>query len=112
MRSIFPGMLRFFLVFIAFFPSVWEPSAKNPDSSWSEEMINSDAWVWVPFEVDRQFDGYRVDCFLSQRLAAYSRGRVQKILDESRVMRGERLIKASSRVRQGERILIAYPRRP
>src|SRR5262249_43482958 len=45
-------------------------------------------WVWVPFVVAPQFDGFRVDRFLAERLIAYSRVRVQKILAESRVMRG------------------------
>jgi 23S rRNA pseudouridine1911/1915/1917 synthase len=69
-------------------------------------------WVWVPFEVDKRFDGDRVDQFLARRLTAYSRSRVQKILQESRVLRGVQPMKASSRVRGGDRILIAYPRRP
>jgi 23S rRNA pseudouridine1911/1915/1917 synthase len=68
-------------------------------------------WVWVPFEIDKQFDGYRVDRYLAQRLAAYSRVQVQKILEASRVTRGDQPLKASAKVRGGERILIAYPRR-
>jgi 23S rRNA pseudouridine1911/1915/1917 synthase len=69
-------------------------------------------WVWVPFEVDRRFDGYRVDRYLAQRLTSYSRSRVQKILDDARVTRGDQLLKASAKVRSGDRLLVAYPRRP
>ncbi len=69
-------------------------------------------WVWVPFQVDPRFDGFRVDRYLAQRLAAYSRSRVQAILKEARVLREERPIKASTKVRGGDKILIAYPRRP
>jgi 23S rRNA pseudouridine1911/1915/1917 synthase len=74
--------------------------------------MTGDQWVWVPFEVDAKYDGYRIDRFLSQRLIAYSRSRVQKILAESRVMIGDRLVRPSAKVRAGEKIRIAYPRRP
>src|SRR4051812_9207654 len=69
-------------------------------------------WVWVPFEVDKRFDGYRVDGYLVQRLGGYSRGRVQKILKEARVLRGAHVLKPSTRVRSGDHLRIAYPRRP
>jgi 23S rRNA pseudouridine1911/1915/1917 synthase len=68
-------------------------------------------WVWVPFAVDPRYDGLRVDQYLAQRLAAYSRSRVQNLLKDSRVLRGDQTLKASARVRRGDRILIAYPRR-
>jgi len=75
--------------------------------------LNSDeCWVWVPFEVDKNYDGYRIDRFLAQRLTAYSRQKVQKILSESRVVKGGQPVKASARVRSGDKIQIAYPRRP
>jgi 23S rRNA pseudouridine1911/1915/1917 synthase len=74
--------------------------------------VAQDEWVWVPFHVEARFDGLRVDRFLAQRLTAYSRNRVQQMLTTSRVMRDERPLKASSRVHNGDRILIAYPRRP
>jgi 23S rRNA pseudouridine1911/1915/1917 synthase len=68
-------------------------------------------WVWVPFSVDSQYDGMRVDRFLSQRLAAYSRSRVQGMLVDARIVRDNRPLKPSAKVRGGERIMIAYPRR-
>ena len=71
-----------------------------------------DVWVWVPFEVDKKFDGYRVDRFLAQRLAGYTRTKLQKILAECRVMRDGRVMRASAKVRGADKILIAYPRRP
>ena len=40
----------------------------------------TDGWVWVPFTVDKKFDGYRLDRFLAGRLESYTRARVQKIL--------------------------------
>ncbi len=69
-------------------------------------------WVWVPFEVDKKFDGYRIDRFLSQRLLGYSRSKVQGILAEARVLKGDRPAKANTKVRTGEKIQIAYLRRP
>jgi 23S rRNA pseudouridine1911/1915/1917 synthase len=68
--------------------------------------------VWVPFTVEARYDGLRVDRFLANRLAAYSRSRVQRILNEGRIQRAGRLVKASSKVSSGDRIFIAYPRRP
>ncbi len=72
----------------------------------------TDNWVWVPFEVDKRFDGFRVDRFLTQRLTAYSRSKVQTILKESRVLNGDRPVRPSSKVRAGDKIRIAYLRRP
>lgn len=78
----------------------------------SDTHTDHDPWVWVPFQVDPRFDGFRIDRYLAQRLAAYSRSRVQSILKDSRVLRDDRPVKASSKVRAGDKILIAYPRRP
>jgi 23S rRNA pseudouridine1911/1915/1917 synthase len=75
-------------------------------------METDERWVWVPFEVDKKFDGYRIDRFLAQRLAGYSRSKVQRILCEARVHRGEKPAKANTKVRTGETIQIAYLRRP
>src|SRR5476649_1108686 len=69
-------------------------------------------WVWVPFEVDKKFDGYRIDRFLSQRLVGYSRSKIQTILGEARVLKGDRPAKPNTKVRTGEKIQIAYLRRP
>ncbi len=69
-------------------------------------------WVWVPFEVDKKYDGYRIDRFLSQRLAGYSRNKVQGILAQARVVKEKRPAKANTKVRTGEKVEIAYRRRP
>lgn len=68
-------------------------------------------WVWVPFEVDKVYDGFRIDRFLSRRLASYSRSRIQKILQEARVLKQGKPARASTKVRTGERVEIAYPRK-
>ncbi len=77
-------------------------------SPWHE----GDQWVWVPFEVDKAYDGLRVDQFLAKRLESYSRSKIQKILEDGRIQKDNRLIRASSRVRTGDKIQVAYPRRP
>jgi 23S rRNA pseudouridine1911/1915/1917 synthase len=72
----------------------------------------TEEWVWVPFEVEKKFDGLRIDRFLTQRLTSYSRSKIQKILSNARVMKGERLVRASTKVFAGEKISVAYLRRP
>ena len=74
--------------------------------------MTGERWVWVPFEVDKKFDGYRIDRFLTQRLVGYSRSKIQTILEEARVLKGDRPAKANTKVRTGEKIQIAYLRRP
>jgi 23S rRNA pseudouridine1911/1915/1917 synthase len=74
--------------------------------------MNDERWVWVPFEVDKKFDGYRIDRFLAQRLAGYSRSKVQSILSEARVLKEGRAAKANSKVQTGDHVQIAYLRRP
>jgi len=74
--------------------------------------MSDERWVWVPFEVDKKYDGYRIDRFLSQRLVGYSRSKVQAILAEARVVKGDRPAKANTKVRTGEKVQIAYRRRP
>jgi len=51
--------------------------------------VTAQRWVWVPFEVDKKFDGYRIDRFLTQRLIGYSRSKIQAILEEARVLKGD-----------------------
>jgi 23S rRNA pseudouridine1911/1915/1917 synthase len=77
-----------------------------------QRMSTEERWVWVPFEVDKKFDGYRIDRFLAQRLVGYSRHRVQGILAEARVLKENRPAKANTRVHTGDKIQIAYLRRP
>jgi 23S rRNA pseudouridine1911/1915/1917 synthase len=74
-------------------------------------MDKGERWVWVPFEVDKKFDGYRIDRFLAQRLIGYSRSKVQSILSDARVLKEGRKAKSNSKVRTGDKIQIAYLRR-
>jgi 23S rRNA pseudouridine1911/1915/1917 synthase len=75
-------------------------------------MAAEDPWVWVPFEVDKKFDGCRIDQFLAHRLTGYSRNRVQKILEEARVHKEGKPAKNHGRVKTGDKIEVAYQRRP
>ncbi len=88
--------------------------------------MSEERWVWVPFEVDKKFDGYRIDRFLAQRLIGYSRNKVQGILAEARVLKENRApdgrrsppevwrspAKPNTKVRTGDKVSIAYLRRP
>jgi 23S rRNA pseudouridine1911/1915/1917 synthase len=76
------------------------------------ETMTEERWVWVPFEVDKKYDGFRIDRFLAHRLLGYSRNRVQKILEEARVLKESRAAKANTRVHAGDKIQIAYLRKP
>ena len=69
-------------------------------------------WVWVPFEVDKKFDGQRIDQFLTARLTGYSRSKVQKILAAARVHKAGRPAKSNAKVKTGDKIEVAYLRRP
>lgn len=52
----------------------------------------------------------RLDAYLALRLHKYSRARVQKIIDEGRVTRSDRIVKAAARVAWDEVIVICYPK--
>lgn len=69
-------------------------------------------WIWVPFQVDKRFHGYRIDRFLAERLTGYSRTRVQKILAEARVHKNNKPAKPNSRVAASDQVDVAYRRRP
>jgi len=66
----------------------------------------------VPFEVDKKYDGWRIDQFLAQRLIGYSRSQVQKMLADTRIHKEGRPAKANTRVKTADKILIAYQRQP
>ena len=68
-------------------------------------------WIEVPFRALKEHEGLRLDAFLAARLGKkYSRAMVQKLIIEGRVTRTDRPVKAASRVGEGERVLIRYPR--
>lgn len=68
-------------------------------------------WVEVPFRVLKEHEGRRLDAYLALRLGKkYSRASVQKLIDEGRVSRAGRAVKAAARLNEGETVLIRYPR--
>ncbi|MEZ4427343.1 MAG: RluA family pseudouridine synthase [Nannocystaceae bacterium] len=69
------------------------------------------ATIEVTLVVDDGRDGLRLDRFLASRIARLSRARVQAIVRDGQVRRatGERLVRASTRVRAGEVIVIDRP---
>ena len=58
--------------------------------------MTDERWVWVPFEVEKKYEGYRIDRFLARRLTGYSRSKVQSILSEARALKEGRAAKANS----------------
>ena len=71
----------------------------------------SEAFVEVPFEVQKPQDGQRLDAYLAARLQRYSRAEVQKLISAGRVFLRGRAAKSSARVAAGETVLIRYPQR-
>ncbi|MBI3547618.1 MAG: RluA family pseudouridine synthase [Elusimicrobia bacterium] len=68
-------------------------------------------WVEVPFEVQLEHAGGRLDSFLAARLHRYSRAEVQRLIDDGKVLRPGRSVKASARVVKGETVIIRYEKR-
>ena len=70
-----------------------------------------DAWVEVPFEVQKPQGGLRVDQYLARRLERYSRAEIQRLIAAGRVSIADRAVKAARRVTSGERVVLRYPKR-
>ena len=68
-------------------------------------------WVEVPFQVQTPQHGLRVDAFLAQRLHRYSRRQVQRLIEDGKVFLRGKTAKSSTRVAEGQPVLIRYPRR-
>jgi 23S rRNA pseudouridine1911/1915/1917 synthase len=69
-------------------------------------------FIEIPLVVDPARDGFRLDRFLSSRIARLSRTRVQTIVDAGQVRRadtGEVLRRAAQRVRAGDALVIRRP---
>ena len=70
----------------------------------------SEEWVEVPFRVQKEHGGMRLDAYLALRLHKHSRALAQKIIDDDRVSLAGRPAKCASRVADGETVRIRYPR--
>ncbi|MBI3554337.1 MAG: RluA family pseudouridine synthase [Elusimicrobia bacterium] len=68
------------------------------------------AMVEVPFEVQKDSAGLRVDQYLAKRLARYSRVQIQRLIEDGQVLIRDKVAKASLRVRAGETVVIKYPK--
>src|SRR5437868_4155952 len=64
------------------------------------------------FEVNPRTDGKRIDAYLASRFTDYSRRVIQKIIDADAVLVNGRPVKASYRVRGGDRVSIHLPELP
>ncbi len=61
------------------------------------------------FEVKPRTDGKRIDAYLASRYTDYSRAVIQKVIDADAVRVNGRPVKASYRVRTGDRVAIHLP---
>jgi 23S rRNA pseudouridine1911/1915/1917 synthase len=61
------------------------------------------------FEVKPRTDGKRIDVYLASRFTDYSRRVIQKVIDAEAVLVNGRPVKASYRVRPGDRVSIHLP---
>lgn len=71
----------------------------------------AEGWIDVPFEVQKPQHGSRVDAFLTARLHRYSRAEVQRLVAAGRVLLRGRSAKPSSRVADGDLVIVRYPKR-
>src|SRR5271163_1068581 len=61
--------------------------------------------IEVPFEVEQNYDGWRLDRYLQQKISRLSRARIQWIIRE-RLRCDERRLKPASPVRPGLRFVL------
>ncbi len=64
------------------------------------------------FEVKPRTDGKRIDAYLASRFTDYSRRVIQKVIDAEAVLVNGRPVKASYRVRAGDRVSVRLPELP
>ncbi len=59
--------------------------------------------------VDELYEGYRLDKYLAEAIPELSRSYLQKVIKENKVQAGERALRGSSRVSEGEEICLQVP---
>lgn len=75
-------------------------------------IVPDPEWIDIPMVVDPGLDGYRLDRFLSTRIARLSRTRIQSIIAGGQIrcaQDGRPMLRASARVRAGQRLVMARP---
>lgn len=91
-----------------------EPGSRIRAGDYSMSAVSDppEDFIEIPLVVDPARDGFRLDRFLSSRIARLSRTRVQAIVDAGQVRRAgsdEVLRRAAQRVRAGEALVIRRP---
>jgi 23S rRNA pseudouridine1911/1915/1917 synthase len=66
----------------------------------------------LEFEVKPRTEGKRIDAYLASRFTDYSRRVIQKVIDAEAVLVNGRPVKASYRVRPGDRVCVRLPELP
>lgn len=66
-------------------------------------------WISIPLPVDPLHVGYRVDRFIHARIPRLSRTRIQHLIRLGQVRRDGEILRPSSRVREGEVVVLLRP---
>jgi len=61
------------------------------------------------FIAELEFDGKRVDVFLTEKLSGHSRSYYQKLIDENKVTVNGKVIKSNHKLKTGETVIIEIP---
>ena len=59
--------------------------------------------------VEADYDNSRIDAFLSEHLEELSRSYVQKLIKNGGVLVGQKPVRASFRVKEGDRVILSLP---
>ena len=81
----------------------------------TEPTSEEPAWITIPLAVGAVLDGYRLDRFLGARIPRLSRSRIQAIIASGSVSKQGGpgpLVRSSTRVREGEVVLVRRPAPP
>ena len=80
----------------------------NPSLS---DPLPSERWIDIPYRAELAHAGLRLDAFLRERLKGRSRVEIQQLIESGRVSLRGRSLKAATRVKAGETVLVRYERR-
>src|SRR5437868_13446167 len=94
--------------------SEWQGLETLPQPRLAESLMWPPPLSEIPqeFEVKPRTDGKRIDAYLASRFTDYSRRVIQKVIDADAVLVNGRPVKASYRVRAGDRVRIRLPDLP
>lgn len=73
------------------------------------ENIDFDEDSTLVITVEEQYNGWRIDKLLSEQREELSRSYIQKLIEEGRVLVGDRAVKAGCRVSAGQCIRLSLP---